>query len=81
MRQICERNLRFFFLCLRFKSLSFREMRYLFWRYAGNKNEGEIARLDGRRFSQQRVSFIIRNAEKKIKQKYYKILKNNLIFA
>jgi hypothetical protein len=53
-------------------------MRYLFWRYASNKNSLEISRLDGKKISQQAVSFIICNAVKKLKQKYYFSLKNHM---
>lgn len=76
--QICEENLRFFFLCLRFRSLTLRETKYVFWKIMGKKNAREIARMDGRRLSKQAISLVVCKAVKKIQHKYCRTLKNHM---
>ena len=78
MRRVREENLRFFFLCLRFRSLTLREMKYMFWKFMGKKDAREIARIDGRRLSKQAISLVICNAVNKIRHKYYRTLKNHV---
>lgn len=50
--------------------LTGREIKYFVWRFYFNYSADKIIQEDGRKISRQAVTFIIREAIKKIKRKY-----------
>lgn len=71
----------FFLMLHSLDVLSGREMKYLMWRFALNKENKEIAALDNKNITSQAVQFIIKGGIEKIRRKCLKdkVFRDNLL--